>query len=189
MKMRVSREQAAGTRERVVDTAARMFRQKGFDGIGLDAIMRDAGLTHGGFYRHFKSKDDLAAEAVECALRRSEDRQSRFEALDEFVADYLSDRHFVDRANGCAFAALGSDIARQSDGVRRGFTAHLRTQLERIGDLLKGGSAASKRKRAIATLSGIVGALTLARAVNDPTLSEEIRAAARDIFSGLEDAS
>jgi TetR/AcrR family transcriptional repressor of nem operon len=187
--MRVSREQAAGTRERVVETAARMFRRKGFDGIGLDAIMRDAGLTHGGFYRHFKSKDDLAVEAVECALRRSEDRQSRFTALDELVADYLSDRHYADPANGCALAALGSDIARQSEGVRRGLTAHLRAQLGHIADLLKGGSEANRRKRAIATLSGVVGALTLARAVNDPTLSEEIRAAARDIFSGLEDAS
>ena len=180
--MRASRERAAENRERIVDTAARMFRRNGFDGIGLDAIMRDAGLTHGGFYRHFKSKDDLAAEAVESALRRGADRQSRYTALDALVADYLSERHRADPGAGCALASLGADMARQSEGVRSGLTAHLRTRLERFTDLFLGGTAANRRKRAIATLPGMVGALTLARAVNDPALSEEILAAGRDVF-------
>src|ERR1700739_4017117 len=80
--MRVTREKAAENRERIVDTASRLFREKGFDGVGLDAIMKDAGLTHGGFYGHFGSMDDLAAEAVTRALERSMNEQGRFTNLD-----------------------------------------------------------------------------------------------------------
>src|SRR5713226_4104580 len=118
--MRVSREKAAENRERIVDNASRLFREKGFDGVGLDAIMKEAGLTHGGFYGHFGSKDDLAAEALRRALEKSAERQSGFEDLGELVRDYLSERHCGDRANGCAVAALGGDTVRQSPGVRSG---------------------------------------------------------------------
>src|SRR5258708_24256211 len=160
--MRVSRAKAAENRERIVDTASRLFREKGFDGVGVDAIMKGAGLTHGGFYGHFASKDDLVAEAVTRVLERTADKESCFTDLSALVADYLSERHRADRANGCAVAALGGDIARQGEGVRRGLTAFLRGQLDRIADLVKDGTAARRRKRAITTLAGIVGALTLA---------------------------
>ncbi len=181
-RMRVSREKAAENRERIVDTAARLFREKGFDGVGVDEIMNGAGLTHGGFYGHFGSKEDLATETVLRALQRSAESQSRFTNLGDLVSDYLSERHRADRANGCPIAALGADIPRQGAGIRRGLTAHLRAQLNRVAQLLRGGTASSRRKRAIATLAGMVGALTLARAVDDPTLSTEILAAARDTF-------
>ncbi len=151
-------------------------------GVGIDAIMKEAGLTHGGFYGHFASKDDLAAEAVARALERSAEHESRFSDLGALVADYLSERHRTDRANGCAVAALGSDVARQCAGVRRGLTAHLRTQIDRFAAFFKDGTAAHRRKRAIATMAGVVGALTLARAVDDPALSKEILAAARVEF-------
>lgn len=180
--MRVSRDKAAENRERIVDTASLLFREKGFDGVGLDAIMKGAGLTHGGFYGHFGSKDDLAAEALTRALDRSMEKQRRFTDLDDLVSDYLSERHRADRANGCALAALGADIGRQSEGVRAGLTAHVRAQLDRFARLLRYGTAASRRKRAIATLAGMIGALTLARAVDDPSLSKEILVAARDAF-------
>ena len=180
--MRVSREKAAENRQIIVDTAARLFRENGFDGVGVDAIMRAAGLTHGGFYGHFKSKDDLAAEATARAMELSGERQGRFNDLGDLVSDYLSERHRANRANGCAIAALGGDFPRQGEGVRRGLTAHVRTQLDRLARLLKGGTAASRRRRAIATLSGMVGALTLARAVNDPALAKEILGAAREAF-------
>src|SRR5260370_25298145 len=163
--MRVSREQAAESRRRIVETAARMFREKGFDGAGVDAIMKGAGLTHGGFYGHFRSKDDLAAEAVTRALQRSTERQSRFTDLNDLVSDYLSERHRADRADGCAIAALGAEMAPHGEGTRRSGTAHVRAQLDRFSHLPKGRTAASRRKRAIATLAGIVGALMLARAV------------------------
>jgi TetR/AcrR family transcriptional regulator, transcriptional repressor for nem operon len=181
--MRVSRDKAAENRERIVNTASRLFREKGFDGVGVDAIMSGAGLTHGGFYGHFGSKDDLAAEAVTRALARSVEKQSGYTTLSDLVSEYLSERHCADRPNGCAIAALGADMARQRDGVRRGLTEHVRVQLDRFTRLLRNGPAARRRRRAIATLAGMVGALTLARAVDDPALSKEILAVARDSFA------
>ncbi len=180
--MRVSRKKAAENRERIVETASRMFREGGFEGVGVDAIMQRAGLTHGGFYGHFGSKDDLAAEAVTRALERGVQNQGRYRNLRDLVAEYLSERHCADRANGCAIAALGGDMVRQGEGVRRGLTVHVRVQLDRFASLLKEGTPARRRKRAIATLAGMIGALTLARAVDDPVLSKEILAAARDAF-------
>ena len=111
--MRVSREKAAENRVRIVETASRLFREGGFEGVSVDAIMNAAGLTHGGFYGHFGSKDELAAEAVARALERSVEKQSRHTNLSDLVLEYLSERHCADRANGCAIAALGADIARQ----------------------------------------------------------------------------
>jgi TetR/AcrR family transcriptional repressor of nem operon len=180
--LRVSREKAAENRERIVEIASRLFRENGFDGVGIDSIMRGAGLTHGGFYGHFGSKDELAAAAVTHALERSFERQGRFADLSDLVSDYLSERHRADRANGCVIAALASDMTRQGGGVRRQLTAQLRARLDRFAHLLKDGTAASRRKRAITALAGIVGALTLARAVDDPALSKEILASARDAF-------
>jgi TetR/AcrR family transcriptional regulator, transcriptional repressor for nem operon len=182
--MRVSRQRAAENRERIVETAARMFREHGFGGVGVDAIMNAAGLTHGGFYGHFRSKDELAAEAVTRALESGVEKQSRYKKLSDLVSGYLSERHRADRANGCAVAALGADMVRQGGGVRRALTTYVRVQLDRLTRLLRDGTAASRRKRAITTLSGMVGALTLARAVDDAALSEEILAAARDAFGG-----
>jgi TetR/AcrR family transcriptional regulator, transcriptional repressor for nem operon len=156
----------------------------GFDGVGVDVIMNGAGLTHGGFYGHFRSKDDLAAEAMTSALERSVEKQSRYTKLNDIVSDYLSRRHCANRARGCALAALGADIPRQGEGVRGALTAYVRGQLDRFTRLLRNGTAASRRRRAITTLAGIVGALTLARAVDDPALSEEILTVARDAFGG-----
>jgi TetR/AcrR family transcriptional repressor of nem operon len=179
--MRVSREKAAENRGRIVEAAARLFREHGFDGVGVDAIMREAGLTHGGFYGHFGSKDQLAAEALESALAQGADNLSRYTDLDGFVNGYLSDRHWADRGQGCGIAALGADMAREGKGVRRALTEHVSARLKWIAGLLKG-TQASRRKRSIATLSGLVGALTLARAVDDPALAKEILAAARSAF-------
>jgi TetR/AcrR family transcriptional repressor of nem operon len=180
--MRVSRKKAAENRELIVETASRLFRAKGVDAVGIDAIMNDAGLTHGGFYGHFASKDDLFAEAVTRALEHALEKQSHFTDLKALVADYLSGRHLADRPGGCAIAALGGDIARQSEGARRGVTAHVRTQLERFTRLLRDGGEVDGRRRAIAAFAGMVGALTLARAVDDPVLSKEILAAAQASF-------
>ena len=187
--MRVSREQAAENRQRIVETASRMFREHGFDGVGVDAIMNGAGLTHGGFYGHFRSKDDLAAEAMTRALERSVEKQRRYTKLDDLVSDYLSGQHCANRARGCALAALAADIAREGEGVRGALTTYVRGQLDRFTCLLRNGAAASRRRRAITTLAGMVGALTLARAVDDPALSEEILTAAREAFGGTRRAA
>jgi TetR/AcrR family transcriptional regulator, transcriptional repressor for nem operon len=179
--MRVSRERAAENRDRIVAAASRLFRAHGFDGVGVDAIMKQAGLTHGGFYGHFDSKDALAAEAVQEALARGDEKMRRFTDLDSYVAAYLSERHCADRAEGCGLAALGAEIPRAGKGVRHAITTFVAERLERIAGFLAG-SAAARRKRAIATLSGMVGALTLARAVDDPALAKEILAVAREAF-------
>src|SRR5262249_36641617 len=182
--MRVSRKRAAENRERILDTAACLFRENGFDRVGIDVIMKGAGLTHGGFYGHFTCKDDLAAEATIRALDRGGEKHSRHTTLRGLVRTYLSEQHCADRANGCALAALGSELARQGQGLRRFLSVHLRTRLAHLARLLRSGPPDWRRKRAIATLAGIVGALTLARAVDDPILSREILAAARDVFAG-----
>jgi TetR/AcrR family transcriptional repressor of nem operon len=180
--MRVTREKAAENRARIVDTASRLFREKGFDGVGLDAIMNEVGLTHGGFYGHFTCKEDLAAEAVAHALEKSAELQRQYTNVADLVSEfYLSESHFADRANGCALVALGGDMARRSKGVRSGATSYVRFQLEWLAGLVKG-AAAVRRRRAIITLAGVVGALTLARAVDDPVLSDEILSTARQVF-------
>jgi len=180
--MRVSREKAAENRQRIVDAAARLFRDDGFDGVGVDAIMKEARLTHGGFYGHFASKEALMTEAMAQAIDHSTAWQERLGSLSELVTGYLSDRHRADRANGCAIAALGADVARQSPALRKTLTAGVRQQVDRIVSLLKRGTPAARRRRALATYAGMVGALTLARAVDDPALAREILAAARDAF-------
>lgn len=179
--MRVTREKAAENREKIIDTAARLFREKGFDGVGLDAIMEAAGLTHGGFYRHFRSKTELAAEAVAHGLAVSGGRQAALPSLKALVTGYLSTEHRANRGNGCVIAALGSDMARQDKQVRRALTVHVREQIDRLAAWSKGPSAAARRRQAIATLVEIVGALILARAVEDAALSDEILAAGRSV--------
>jgi len=177
--MRVTREKMAENRERIVATAARLFREKGFDGVGVDAIMQGVGLTHGGFYRHFRSKDDLAAEAVAYGLAASAEKQAVLASVDDLVAAYLSPAHRDNRGGGCVMAALGGDVARQKIAVQRKLTGHVRAQLDRLAGWLSGASAGARRERAIATLAGLVGAMVLARAVDDRKLSDEILAAAR----------
>jgi TetR/AcrR family transcriptional regulator, transcriptional repressor for nem operon len=181
--MRVSRKKAAENRRHIVEAAARLFRDGGFDGVGVDAIMKEARLTHGGFYGHFASKEALMAEALAHALDRSMAWQEKLGSLSELVTGYLSDRHRADRAKGCPVAALGADVARHSPALRKTVTAGIREQIGHIISLLKHGTPAARRRRAIATYAGMVGALTLARAVDDAALAREILAAARETFS------
>ena len=107
-------------------------------------ITKGAGLTRGGFYGHFRSKDQLAAEAVRRALEWRTKKQSHFTDPNDVVSHYLSERHRADRANGCAIAALGPEMARQGEDMRRGVTTHVRAQLDRFSQLLRGGTAASR---------------------------------------------
>lgn len=178
--MRVTREEAARNRERIIDAAARLFRERGFDGIGVADLMKDVGLTHGGFYGHFASKDDLEAQACTRALARSLGLwKKRAEAApDDPVAAitnaYLTTRHRDDPGAGCLLAALGPDVARRGPGVRRAATDYLNSAFELLTKLVPGRSKAARRRRAIGTFASLVGALVLARAVNDDALSREI---------------
>jgi TetR/AcrR family transcriptional repressor of nem operon len=189
--MRVSREQAIANREKVVDVASALFRKHGIDGVGVADIMKAAGLTHGGFYGHFDSKEDLAAEACSRAARRSWDvwiNGASPGGLEAIVRKYLTPEHRNDRGRGCLYAAVGSDIPRQPRAVRRAFTEGLRGTIERLLNLMPGRSAALRRKRVLAMMSGLVGALILSRAVDDPRLSDEILEGATTVFSHFDKA-
>jgi len=181
--MRVSREKFAESRKRILDAAATLFRETGFDGIGLSDIMKAAGLTHGGFYGHFGSKEDLEAQALSLALARSVTDWSQLvdsaaaRPLAALAGQYLSPDHRENVGEGCPFAALGSDTARRGERVRSAFTAGLEPFLALLSNVIPRRSKAQRRRKAIAILAEMVGAMILARAVNDPALSDEILAA------------
>jgi TetR/AcrR family transcriptional regulator, transcriptional repressor for nem operon len=180
--VRVTREQAAANREKILEVAGALFRERGFDGIGVADIMKRAGLTHGGFYGHFASKDDLAAEITARVLGRSGWMErltgTQKPSFSDLVRQYLSPRHRDDPGRGCLFAALGSDVVRQPRSVRRAFTEGLRLRVDALARLAPGRSAAARRQKSLATMAGLVGALILSRAVDDPKFSDEILEAA-----------
>jgi len=180
--MKVSKEKAAESRERILDTAAKLFRERGFDGIGVADLMKSAGLTHGGFYGHFASKDDLIAQVSERVTSKSSERWAKAaeeseDPLTEIASSYLSKRHRDDPGAGCLLAALGPDVARQSPKVRSGVTEGIRSAIDILSTMTAGASDAEKREAAIATYAGLIGAVVLSRSVDDPVLSEEILAA------------
>ncbi len=182
--MKSSREQATKNRELVVNAAGRLFREQGFDGVSVAEIMQAADLTHGGFYCHFKSKSDLAALSCEQGMARSTGfwkrlAEERKNPLRDIVDQYLSVEHRDGRSAGCFFAALASDVVRQGPSVRRVFTDGLKASVAVLAGVIGAGAKAAKRRRALAAVSELVGALVLARAVDDDDLSKEILDAAR----------
>jgi TetR/AcrR family transcriptional repressor of nem operon len=191
--MRVSRAQAEENRETVINVASRLFREHGFDGIGLKDLMKGAGLTQGGFYKQFASKDDLAAlasrRAMESATRRwstaAVTSSNPLEAVMEF---YLSPGHLGEKADGCPLVALGADAARQSEEVRRPFEDGIRAHFEILDELMDETRSSNPSGKAMAILSLMVGAVTLSRILEDENLSQSILGAAavqvRRIASG-----
>jgi len=178
--MRVTREQAAQNRERVLDTAARLFRERGFAGIGVSDLMKSAGLTHGGFYGQFESKEDLMAQASARALEASLNRWHRLAGrasanpLSAVTSAYLSSAHRDRPGDGCLLAALGAEASREGPAVRRAVTEGTRSYVEMLAGLVPGRSKDTRRERALATFASMVGAIVLARAVDDAALSREI---------------
>lgn len=181
--MRVSRAQAEENRERVITVASRLFREHGFDGIGLKDLMKGAGLTQGGFYKQFASKDDLAAlasrRALESATRRwSTAAADNSDPLEAVMAFYLSKDHRGEKAEGCPLVALGADAARQSAEVRRPFEDGIRAHFEVLDELMGNADSSSPSEKAMAILSMMVGAVTLSRIIEDENLSERVLDAA-----------
>jgi TetR/AcrR family transcriptional repressor of nem operon len=183
--MRVSREKAAENRERIIDAAGALFREKGFDGIGVADIMKAADLTHGGFYGHFDSKDDLVAQASQRAMARAAVNWEKVVAgakTDPYaalLARYLSPRHRDEPGRGCAFAALSGDAARCGKPVRTAFAQGLEPLIDIVAKAIPGRSKAARRRKAVAAVAELVGAVILARAVGDASLSDEILEATR----------
>lgn len=175
--MRVSKQKAAENRQRILTEAARLFREHGLSGVGVDAVTSAAGLTHGSVYSQFGSKERLAAEAFDHAVRQSSATIREVGTLDDYVTRYLSKDHRDGRGEGCAMAALLSEMPRQGTAVRRGFTDAVRGFTKRIAALMPG--RRKSEDAALATIATLVGALALARAVDDADLSDRILAAAR----------
>jgi len=178
-RMKVTREQAAANRERILEAASTLFREHGLDGIGVADLMKSAGLTHGGFYGHFSSKEELVAQACARALEKGAQRWAA-RSLPELVQSYLSRRHIENPGAGCAIATLGSEIPRQGPAVRRAVTRGLRAMFEVLAGLVPGRNARARREKALAIYSSLVGGIVLARAVDDPKLAGEILSAVAD---------
>ncbi len=180
--MRVSREQAAANRDRILQAAARLIRERGIAAVGVDALAQAAGMTHGSVYSQFGSKDRLVAEALRHAMASSTERTAGRQDLGSFVEGYLSPRHRDAPGKGCAIAALGGEIGQQSDAARASFTEGLRGMIDRLA-ALQPEAAGDQRQAALAAAATLVGALMLSRAVDDPGLSDEILAAGRQALA------
>lgn len=188
--MRVSRIQAEKNRQAVIDTASRLFREHGFDGIGLKDLMKNAGLTQGAFYKQFASKDDLAAQASRRALESANRRWSDAAAANPqnpfgaVVAFYLSTGHRAERKDGCPVVALGSDAARQGTEVKASFEAGIKEYLEMLSPWIGEANGKDPSGKAMAVLSTMVGAVLLSRAINDQRLSKQfLQAAAESVLT------
>ncbi|HEX8274122.1 MAG TPA: TetR/AcrR family transcriptional regulator [Longimicrobiaceae bacterium] len=196
--VRYSKEHKEETRRRILEAAARAYREEGVDGVGIGELMQSIGLTHGGFYAHFDSKDALVAEA--CDSVRSPLAQQYFEWAEEVggaeglrrvIRGYVSRQHRDDAGLGCLMPALAADVSRSGPEVRASFTRSLRRLLGNIARLLPGGrrgNAGDETAKdavpdeALVLASGMVGAVLLSRAVDDPELSDRILLAARRFY-------
>ena len=188
--MRVSRIQAGENRQTVINVASRLFREHGFDGIGLKDLMKSAGLSQGAFYKQFASKEDLAAQASERALESATGRWSAAAAADPknplgaVIAFYLSMGHREERGHGCPVVALGADAARQGADVKASFEAGIRKYLEMLEPWVGEPDGEDSTEKAMAILSTMVGALVLSRAVNNKRLSKRfLQAAAKSVLA------
>lgn len=184
--MKVSREQFEENHRAIVDAASLDFREHGFGAVSVADLMHKAGLTHGAFYSHFTSKDDLISQAFSNACEGS---MRVWETLDTtgqrspflaVVERYLRRTHLSRRGPGCPVAALGGEIARASPQVRATATSAIRRMIDHLARLAPGRSHQARRRRALATYASLVGGLVLARAVDDPKLADEILDAVSD---------
>jgi TetR/AcrR family transcriptional regulator, transcriptional repressor for nem operon len=187
---RVSRKEADRHREEIVKAAARLFLERGIDGVSVPMVMAEAGLTHGGFYGHFESKEALVAEACQRAF---ESRFGYYEAIErrnetdaksarsEFISKYLSKAHRDSSGLGCPAAALCGEIALEEPKgeTRKVFADGLSTMVDRLSNLLSGKKKSNARQEALSQIATLVGALMLARATKGSPVSEEILSAAR----------
>ena len=191
-----SRADKAQTHQRLVDAAATRFREKGLDGISLADLMKELGLTHGGFYKHFASRDALVDEAVEAAFEQGRakvqaltDADGRLNVAD-YVTFYLSKEHRDDPGGGCAICALSSDIARRGESGQASYRKRLDSLISHVANGLSGGDAEARRSQAVMLVTQLYGALLVARGAGDCALSDEILATVSEhVLAGLKSAS
>ena len=186
---RVSREQTAANRQAIETVSARLFREQGFNGVSVADLMAAAGLTHGGFYGHFESKDVLAGVACEQAFRQSSERSAKWRghapdaqaARRCFIDRYLSTAHRDNPGTGCPAAALAADVSRESPDkpVHQAYLAGIKAMVGTLPPRSDGGDAKQRRDDTLLQLATMVGALILARATKGDPISSQILAAAR----------
>jgi TetR/AcrR family transcriptional regulator, transcriptional repressor for nem operon len=169
--MRVSREQVALNRAKILEAASALFRARGYDSVTVAEVMNAAGLTHGGFYGYFKSKDELIEETLAHVFAQGEVGNTDLARL---VASYLSPEHRDNIASGCPTAALGAETVRQAPEARAIMAAGLKRQIERYSADLTGEEALEARRQTIGAWSAMLGAVILARLIDDPALSDEV---------------
>lgn len=179
------------THKRIVDTAARAIRRSGYDGTGVADIMKEAGLTHGGFYAHFASRDAMLAEAADKAGEETVAIAKHIfanvpenQALQALMNAYLSNEHMANIEKGCSFAALGSEMPRQAPEVRKASTCRIKEMIDLIKNKLAGETNAYEK--ALVMMSTMVGTLLLSRAVDDNALSDDFRQAALKHYDAKE---
>lgn len=186
--MRVSRQKAAENRQRIIEAAGALLRANGLSGIGVADIMKAANLTHGGFYGHFNSKDDLVAQACRKVTAQAAENWQKTAAKSSndpyaaLLARYLRPRHRDEPGQGCVFAALGADAARSGAVVQDAFADGLKPLMDLLAKSAPGETKAERRRKGVAAMAGLVGALLLARAVgtkDNKELSNEILEATR----------
>lgn len=190
--MKVTREQAEQNRQRIVEVAAQLFRERGFDGVSVADLMGGAGLTHGGFYGHFPSKQDLEAEACAKAMQELDrtwselrDRTPR-RALSAIASRYVSADHRDNPGVGCVVPSLGADAARQGPGVRLAVTEGVKRFVLFLAGIVPGRTTELRRRQALTSFAAMVGAVVVARAVSDAALSDEILQAVRTQIAELD---
>ncbi len=182
--MRNTRAKAEENRQKVIEVASEMFRGRGIGDTGLSTLMSGAGLTQGGFYKQFASKEDLVVQASSLAFQRCAERWQKVIArakgnpLESLVHFYLSEVHRDETAKGCTVAALGPESARQSEALKQVFEAGIEAHLDILDALVSPTSTTETRNASIAAFSTMIGALILARSVNDETKSKHILDAA-----------
>jgi TetR/AcrR family transcriptional repressor of nem operon len=185
------KQQKEETRQRILGTAVRRLRELGLEGAGVNAVMKESGLTHGGFYAHFDSKDDLAARAMAEATREQRQRwitgieeTPRGQRVARLLARYLSPVH-RDSVDGCPVPSVAAGVAHASDEVREAFEQELLGTVDALEELLDDEGAADARQKAIGTMALCIGGMVMARAVPDTQLSDEILLAARNFAGGV----
>ena len=193
MKKTASRSKQA-SHDRIVEAASRAIRRSGYHGTGVADIMKAAGLTHGGFYAHFPSREAMLAEAADRAGCESVEQMSRIaasappeHALQSMIGAYLSKEHVESVETGCATAALASEMPRQAPEVRRAATRRIKEMIDLVSRQLPDWGKPGAHEHALATVATMVGALVLARAVDDPRLSDALRDAALKHLTATED--
>lgn len=183
--MRRSKADKAVTHARILAVAAKRFRERGLDGIGVADVMKEAGSSAGGFYKHFNSREELVIEALAEAFKFLDRIEAKAENLPHLLEVFLSEEHYANQAGGCALTALVNDVNHATGGVRTVYTQRLKQTLAYYTDRIDEEDAQARRKRAILLFCAASGGLSMARAVNDPALSQEILEALRDEMTAL----